>query len=171
MLEARRPSLEQVTRDHFAHREHVAVKMHGRFRRAGRARGERQQADIVTGSVDIVEGRSLPVHHCLQWPIPGAGSIADDVAQAAPDLGRLLQFFIETRVAQRMIDPRALGDHRQLLRTQQRHRRDGDGTGFHDRKPARHQHRIVRPAQQHAIARHDAEVVDENVGDAIGAIE
>ena len=56
----------------------------------------------------------------------------------------------------------------ELLGAQQRHRRDGDAARLHHGEPAGREHRRVGAAQQHAVAGHQAHVLDQHAGDAIG---
>jgi hypothetical protein len=64
-----------------------------------------------------------------------------------------------------------LGDDMlEFLGAQQRHGRRGDSADFHHREPAGRHHRVVRRAQQHAIAGDDAELIDQHVGDAVGLL-
>jgi hypothetical protein len=58
----------------------------------------------------------------------------------------------------------------EFLGAQQRHGRRGDSADFHHREPAGRHHRVVRRAQEHAIAGDDAELIDQHVGDAVGLL-
>ena len=69
-------------------------------------------------------------------------------ARARPSAGR--------RRAPR--DPRLVDDLLQLLRAEQRHRRDRDAARLDHGEPARRHHRVVRPAQQHAVAGDEPQV-------------
>ena len=48
---------------------------------------------------------------------------------------------------------------------------DDDAAGLEHGEPAADQPGVVRPAQQHPVARHEAEVGDEHVRDPVGAGE
>jgi len=63
-----------------------------------------------------------------------------------------------------------LQDGLEFLGPQQRHRRHRDAARLHDGEPAGGQHGVVRRAQQHTVARHQAHVPDQHVGDAVGAL-
>ena len=82
-----------------------------------------------------------------------------------------LELASEPHVAQRVRDLRLGHDVGELLGAQQRHRAHRDAAGLHHREPARGEHRRVRRAQQHAVARNETEILDQHVGDAVGAIE
>ena len=83
---------------------------------------------------------------------------------------RDLHLIRQAGVAERQADLGFVEDVGQLLGAQKRHGGDGDAAGFQDREPARHHHWIVGGAQQHAIARLKAVVLDQNARDAVGAL-
>ena len=60
-----------------------------------------------------------------------------------------------------------LGHHAELSRAQQRHRRHSHAARLEDAKPACYQPGIVRPPEQDPIARHQAQVFDEDARDLI----
>ena len=70
-------------------------------------------------------------------------------------------------IGQREADLRLVGDVGQLAHAQQRHGGDRHAAGLEHGEPAGRHHRIVRAAQQHAVARHDAEIVHQNVSDPV----
>ena len=98
-------------------------------------------------------------------PVGGVGREVRHRRQRRAGGAREVEFRGEPRIAQRVRDPRLGDDVDQLPRAQQRHRRDGDRAGLHHREPARGHRRRVRPAQQHAVAGNDAEVVDQHARD------
>jgi hypothetical protein len=98
-------------------------------------------------------------------------AVTHDVLELAAECRRLFKLTCEAHIADRMIDLRSLSDDAQFLGAQQRHRGDGDCACFHHSKPARDQHGIVGPVQEHSIARHDAQMVHEHVGDAVRAFQ
>jgi hypothetical protein len=69
-----------------------------------------------------------------------------------------------------MRDAADLDDRLQLLGAQHRHRRDGDRAGLDHAEPAGREHRVVRRAQQHAVAGHHAHVFRQHLRDAVGAV-
>ncbi len=80
---------------------------------------------------------------------------------------RLLHLVGKTRIAERKPDFGFGQRKRDLFGAQQRHGRNHDGARLDDREIRRHHHRTVRPAQQHPVSRHDAEIAGQHVGDAI----
>ena len=88
-------------------------------------------------------------------------------AQSGRQRARLLHLFGEACVAQRQRDLRLVERIGDLLGAQQRHGRDHDAAGLDDGELGRDHHRVVRTAQQHAIAGHEAEIAREHVGDAV----
>jgi hypothetical protein len=156
-----------------AGRDHVAVEVHGRLGLAGGARGEGEDAGVVARGVDVGEFGGLLRHR--RFEAIGRGIVEPaDVPQFRRLLWRFgggqLEFFGQANVAQGMRDLR-LGDHvLEFLGAQQRHGRRGDSADFHHREPAGGHHRVVRRAQEHAIAGDDAELIDQHVGDAVGLL-
>ena len=69
-----------------------------------------------------------------------------------------------------MADLADVDDGLELLGAQQRHGGHGDATGLHDREPAGREHGVVGRAQQHAVAGHQAHVLHQHVGDAVGLV-
>ena len=159
--------LEQVPADDVAHDEHVAMEMHRRLRIAGRAGREGEQADVVHGRRDVSELVRALRHQTFEVSI----AVGRDARQATGRARSLVHLAHEPRFANRVVDVRTLGNDDQLLGAQHRHGRHRDRAHFHHGEPARNQRRRVRAPQQHAVARHDAEIAHQNVGDAIGALE
>ena len=71
--------------------------------------------------------------------------------------------------AQHRIDAGLVDDLGQFARAQQRHGRHRDAAGLDHREDAGGHGRIVRAAQQHAVAADQAEVAPQHVGDAVDA--
>jgi hypothetical protein len=65
---------------------------------------------------------------------------------------------------------RLVDDVAQLARAQQRHGGHGHQPGLDDRQPGEGQPDRVAAAQQHAVAGHQAQVVDQHAGDAVDAV-
>jgi len=82
--------------------------------------------------------------------------------------GRLGQRAGEPAVTQRQADLRDLADRGQLAGPQQRHGRHRHAAGSQHAEPARHQPRVVRAAEQHPVAGHDAQVLGQHPGDLAG---
>ena len=76
----------------------------------------------------------------------------------------------QRRIAERMRDLGDLDHGLELLGTQQRHGGHGNATSLHHAEPAGHGHRVVGPAQQHAVAGHQAHVLHQHLGDAVGLL-
>ncbi|MNT15322.1 hypothetical protein D3C72_1503700 [compost metagenome] len=73
-------------------------------------------------------------------------------------------------VAQRMADPCNIHDGGQLLGTQQGHGCHRNATGLDHAEPACHQHGVVGAAQQHTVARHQAHLAGQHMGDSVGPV-
>jgi len=121
------------------------------------------------GGVHVGEAARL-VRHARFQTVRCLVAETQQVLQRCALLLRRLQFAEQRPVAQCVRDLR-LGDHlRQFLGAQQRHGRHRDAAGLHHREPARHQHWLVGRAQQHAVAGHEAHVVHQHMGDAVGVL-
>ena len=73
-------------------------------------------------------------------------------------------------IAQRMADLRDIDNRAQLLGTQQRHGGHGNATSLDNAKPGRHHHRVIGRAQQHAVARLQAQGLRQYIGNAVGLV-
>jgi hypothetical protein len=147
---------------------HVAVEMHRGLGRAGGARGEGHQADVVgrgeqrlevvgparRAGLQRVVGAAVEQHHLAQ-----AGRAAVGAGQR--------QLLGQPGVAQGVADLGLVDDLPQFLGPQQRHRADRDAAGLDDRQPAGGQHRRVGTAQQHPVATDQAQALDQLVGNAV----
>jgi hypothetical protein len=65
-------------------------------------------------------------------------------------------------VDQRRVQVRDLVDRLQLAGAQQRHRGDQDGPGLEHAEPGGGEPLVVGASQEHSVAGHDPEVLDEN---------
>ena len=90
--------------------------------------------------------------------------------QEAAGLGAGDQFVGDAAVGQRQRDLGLVDDFCQLARAQHRHGVDDDRAGFGRRQPRRHQRRIVAGADQHAMARLDAVILDQRMRQAVGPV-
>ncbi len=153
---------QHVARERVAHRDHVAVLVHRGLRPARRTGRERKQGHVVARGRHVVEGGGL--RRDSLGEVVGCLSAVRDRRQPQP--GCRIE---EAMVDQCRVERRDLVDRRQLACAQQRHRRDHHATGLEHAEPAGGQPRVVRAAQQHAVAWHETEVVDQHVGHGIGA--
>jgi hypothetical protein len=95
---------------------------------------------------------------------------ADDLLEVLVGLGAIDELIHEPGVAQRQGHFGLVDDLAQFAGAQHRHGIDDYGAGFGRRQPTRHQSRIVGRADQNAVARLDAEVLDQRVRNAIGPV-
>lgn len=161
------PRPQHMRRKAGAGRHHVAVEVHRRLGLAGGAAGEGQQRHVVGGGVDGGELRGLARGAGLQTTFGGHAEV-QHLAQHRVGGGGLRQLVGQHGVAQGMRHLRLGDDLAQLLGPQHRHRAHRDAARLHHCKPAGRQHRAVGRTQQHAVARHQAQVVDQHMGDAAG---
>ena len=158
---------QHVFSERVANGEHVAVKMHRALGHAGGTRGESDQADIVARRVASREALVAVLFHHRFEAVGCTGAPIDDALEPGRERTRLLHLVGQPDVAQRQPDLGLGQRERDFLGAQQRHGRDHDGAGFDHGKIGGDHHRAVRPAQQHAIARHHTEIAREHVGDAV----
>ena len=137
--------------------EDVAVEVHGRLRPARGARGEGEQRDVLRGRVDRSDVRVRVRAAPGQLRRPRVG-----------DLGHAGQLAGDVVVRERERGPGQVDDRDELGGPQHRHRRHGDAAGQQHAEPAGHQPRLVRSAQQHAVAGSEAEVAGQHRGDLVG---
>jgi hypothetical protein len=133
---------------------------------AGRAGGEGDQADIVTGGI---AGREILVAGLRHQGFEFATCAAE-----GDDSGKLrrmglgaLQIGGEAVVAKRQRDPGLAQGIGELACPQHRHGRDRDAAGLDHGEIGRDHHRRVAGAQQHAIAADHAEIAGQHIGDAV----
>ncbi len=149
--------LQHVPGERLADRHHVAVEVHRRLRATGGAGGEGEHADVVAGGPHVVERRVLG-----RQPLR-PGVVAEGDHRDAERLDRLEEAVVD----EGRVEVGDLVDGLQLTRAQQRHGGDQDGAGLQHAEPRRGQPLVVGPAQEHPVARHDAEVLDEDVSDPV----
>ena len=163
---ARRP--QHVLRPAGAGRHHVAVEVHRALGLAGGARGEGDEAGVVAA-------RSS---RCRTWPAwppraprarPASGVLKCSTCVSVGQPGRASASSSASRASHSAWLTCALRDDlRQLLGAQQRHAAHRDAAGLDHGEPAGREHRRVGAAQQHAVAGHQAQVLDQHAGDAVG---
>lgn len=138
--------------------------MHGALGLARRARGEGDQADIVLGGVGRREDLiARLVHQRLERTV---SPCHDGRKFRRKPLG-CREFADERCVAERQRDLRLADRIGEFAGTQHRHGRDDDPAGFQHGEIGRDHHRRVGGAQQDAIARHEAEIASQRIGDAV----
>ena len=159
---------QHVRREAVADRQHVAVEVHRALRLAGGAGGEGDQRDVVGRGVDRRRSAAGVGRQRLEAVRRAVAAVDDALRRSGASGARRLQLLGEAVVAQRVRDLRLVDDRvASSLRAQQRHRRDDDAAGLQHGEPARGQHRRVGGAQQHAVARHEPESLDQHVGDPV----
>lgn len=139
------------------------MQVHAALGASGGPRGERDERDLVGGRV-----------HRPVRPGPGRGQPGQVPGRVPAEQGdpqavhvRLGQIPYRTGVAQGVADPRQRADGGQLRRARLRQYGDGDPARLHDGEPAGGQPGRRRPAQQYPVARHDAQIVRQHLGDAV----
>ena len=149
----------------------IAMEMHGRLGLAGGAGRKAEQRDVVAAGLDRVEGHGFAERDAVELGIVIGGAVeADHLLEIFAGLGAGDELVHQPRVAQRQRDLGLVDDLAEFAGAQHRHGIDDDGAGFGRRQPARHHRRIVRRADQNAIAGLDAEILDQRVGDAVGPV-
>ena len=156
---------QHVRRERVGDGEHVAVEVHGRLGAAGGAGGEGQQGDVVGGGGDV--GRTRPASPRPGWT-RSSGPVEPKVAVRRPGIAAFARSSVSRASHSATVGPAHLGHRRELTGAQQRHRRHRDAAGLEDGEPAGDQPRLVEAAQQHPVAGHQPEVVDEDGGDPVG---
>ena len=147
------------------------MEMHGGFGHARGARGEAEQRDVVAPCPDGLESHRLVERDAIEFGVVIGGAVEpDDQLQEFAVLGASDQFLRDARVAERERDLRLVDDLRQFAGAQHRHRIDDDGAGLGGGEPDRDHRGIVRRADQHPIARLDAIVLDQRMGEPIAPV-
>ena len=59
----------------------------------------------------------------------------------------------------------------EFLGPQKRHGGDRDSAGLDDAQPAGDHRRVIGRTQEHPVARHEPQVIDQHIGDPVGAGE
>ena len=135
----------------------------------GGAGGEPEQRHVVGGGVRRLERVGLAHRHAVELAVEPRGAVEADDAREVLARRRARAHLVEQpRVAQREAHARLVDDRRQLDGAQHRHRVDDHGAGLRRREPAGDHGRRVRRAHEDAVAGHDAEVLDQHPGDAVG---
>ena len=146
------------------------MKVHRALGLACRARSKRDHRRVVGRGPDVVEARRLASGKRLE-PVDAIGCAPRDRPQRRTRGTGVIELGRQAGVAERVRDLRLDDDVGQLLRAQQRHRWDRDCARLEDGEPAGGDQRCVGRAQQHSIARDDAEIFDERVRDAVRLLQ
>ena len=162
---------KDVSRKQVADRQDVAMEVHRPFGLARCPGRERNEGDVIGRGGEIRERRRLgPRQTCRasrRHP-----SRTRRCAGATGRSRRPAANSWRTRASQSASETFAFSiDVRELARPQQRHRAHDDTARLEDGKPARRHHRIVRTAQQHAIARSEREVLHQHVRYPVRVLE
>ena len=148
--------------------QQIAVEMHGRLRLAGRAGGEAEQRDIVAAGLHRVELHRLVERDAVEFGVVVGGAVeTDDLLEELAGLGAGDQFVGDAAVAERQRDLGLVDDLAEFAGAQHRHGVDHDRAGLGGGKPGRDQRRIVAGADQHAMARLDAVVLDQRMREPV----
>ena len=156
-----------------AHGHDVALEMDRALGLAGGAAGESDDCRIVRGSIDGLERGRFCGHEPLQFRARAGLSRTVELHDPLHDAGAFQgagQFLHEAFIAQREPDLRLVDDRFQFQFAQQRHGGDRHPAGFYHAEPAGDQHRVVGRAQQDPVARRQAQVIYQYVGDAVGLL-
>ena len=151
-----------VAGERVADREHVAVEVHAALRLAGRARGERDQGDVVARGRHRLEAAGAAARGQL---VEGQHARSTGSRDA-----RLAHLAGQPRVHERVRDLRLA----RSPSTSSPARSIGivattTPPASRIAEPARDQLRVVVAVQQHAVAGHEPHVLDEHAGDPLGA--
>ena len=160
--------LEYMARPGLAACQHVAVGVHGSFGRAGGARGEGHQRDVVRRRGAGRRGAGLALRALQQVGRIRRCVEGHDGGEHGVLRLRGLQLGQQAAVAQCQRGLGAVDDAAQLHRAQQRHGRHRHQPRVDGTQPSqRHLHRVAA-AQQHAVAGHQAVVLRQHLGNARG---
>ncbi len=144
--------------------QHVPVEVHAALRAAGGAGGERDQGDVVRGGVD--RGERGAGRRTAQQVVGAVTAVRRD---AQPGCLGLRQVVHGPDVAQRVPDLGDLAHRGQLVRALLGQHRDRDRARLQHGQPACGEPGGGGAAQQDPVARYDAQVTGEDMGDAVDA--
>ena len=147
------------------------MEMHRRLGRARRARGEAEQRDIVAPGPDRLEAHRLVERDAIEFGVVIGGAVeTDDALQEAAVLGAGDEFVENARVAERERNLGLVDDLGELARAQHRHGVDDHGAGLGRGEPDRDHRGIVGRADQHAVARLHAVILDQRMGEPVAPV-
>ena len=161
---------QQLAREAVADRQQVAMEVHRALGLAGRARGEGDQADVVGRAVERLEDRRLGRDPRLE--AVGGSALPEDELLEGRRLGAgALELVLSRRSQSAWLISALAMIFLELARAQQRHRADRDAARLDHREIGRNHHRRVGGAQQHPVAGHEPQVLDQDARDPVGGLE
>ena len=151
--------------------QQVAMEVHRRLRLAGRAGGEAEQRDVVAAGRHRLEAHRLVERDAVELGVVVGGAVeADHLLRKRLSLAQATSSSI-SRVSQSASAISALSTIlRELAGAQHRHGVDHDRAGLGRGQPAGDHRRVVGRADQHAVARLDAVVLDQRVRQPVGPV-
>ena len=153
---------QQVRAEGLGDREHVGVRVHRDLGPAGRAGGGREQRDVVGGGLHVGEAGRLS-RRAADEVVVGGTAERDD-AQRGVGGQQLVE---QARVADGEVGTGQLAQGPQLGGAQHRHRQHDDAAGLEHSQPGRDGPGVVGGADEHPVARDQAEVVDEHARERV----
>jgi len=151
--------------------QEIAMEMHGRLGLAGGAGSEAEEGDIVAAGLHGAEHHVFAQRNAVELGVVIGGAVkADHLFEELAAAGAIDEFVHQARVAERERYFGLVDDLAQFAGAKERHGIDDNGAGLGGGDPARDQRRIIGGADQNAIARLDAELLDQRTGDAVGPV-
>ena len=140
------------------------MEMHRRLGFAGGAGGEAEQSDVVAPGRHRVELHRLVERDAVELGIVIGGAVEiDNLLEEFAGLGAGDQLVGDAAIGQSQRDLGLVDDLAELAGAQHRHGVDDDRACLGGGEPGRDQRRVVAGADQDAVARLDAVVLDERV--------
>ena len=130
--------------------------------------GEAEQCDVVTPCLHGIELHGLVERDAIELGVVVRRAVeADHLLQKLAVLGAGDQLVGDAAVGERESDLRLVDDFAKFAGAQHRHRIDHHGAGFGRGKPGSDQRGIIAGADEHAIARLHAVVLDQRMREAV----
>ena len=161
-----RARLEHMAAERVLDSQHVAVEVHGGLGLARGARGRGEQGDVVGGGGHRGEA-GVPALAAADQVLVAVAPVADRRDAEV----RGVQFGGETVIADGQARPGDPGQRGDLPGPQQGHGGHRDPARLDHREPGSDQPRVVRPTQQHPVARHQPEIFGQHPGGLVGVAE
>ncbi len=144
------------------------MKMHRRFRHAGRTGGEAEQCHVVAAGLYGLVFHRLVQGGAIELGVMIGGAIeADDLREKIAFLGGGDQFVHQAGIAKRQRNFGLVDDLGEFTGPQHRHRVDDDGAGLGGGQPARDHGRVVGRADQDTVTGFYAVILRQRPGDAV----